>query len=189
MIRVWDMCKRKYHNYSYTTGAFTVVPPKDGSKLDPEREIINMDSLTPAIRDSILVKIGKDVTSAIGPAYQREHQSPLVDTVTKVDVGGGQDRPYYHNRFDPKVKEEVCKPNEKFPGRKYYQVCFSGSVQDLTYNRGICRMVFVKIWADTGTPFSITLGNGVVINFDGLDYRKIGVNVPYEDKNSSGPER
>lgn len=179
-IRVWDICTKQYCGLS--TGAFTVTPTKAGSKLDPEREIIDMDSFPKAIRDSLLVAIGKEVTLAIGPTYQREHQNPLVDTVTKVDVGGGQYRPYYHNRLNPRVKEEVCKPGEKFPGRKYYEVGFSGSVRDLTYNRRARDMVSVKIWADTGTPFSITLGNGVSINFDGMDYRKIGIYVPYEDQ-------
>lgn len=178
--RVWEMYTQEYDGCS--TGAFTVLPPKDGSKLDPDREIINMDTFPQVIRDSLLIKIAEEVTLAIGPTYQREHQYPLVDTVSKVNVGGGQYRPYYHNRCNPQVKEEICKPHEKFPGRKYYEVCFSGSVQDLTFNRGTWRMVHVKIWADTGTPFSITLGNGISINFDGFDYRKIGINVPYEDQ-------
>lgn len=153
---------------------------QSGLELDPQRKKVRLDSLVANTRDSLLLQLSKEAVLTIGPGYYREYQRPLTDSTTMVNVGQGEMKHYYQKYLPPKICSKTWKEHDKNKNRMYYEVnLYRNPLEDNLYNKEAAK---VKVWADTGDVFSIHFGNNVLVNFDGLDYRKMKEIVPYQDR-------
>lgn len=108
----------------------------------------SLDSISPKLRDSILIGIARDVVLKYGPAYYRDYKKPEITRKIyppKMLDSANVDRPYYIIAFyyDPEIEKEML------PCDYSYQVI---------------------VWADNWQPFCSTFGTGIggiVSNSDG----------------------
>jgi hypothetical protein len=102
----------------------------------------NLDSMPQEQRDSILIAKSKEIVLRYGPEYYREYKTPVIEE--------------YITSNDDFFKENV--------GRKIYSVIFPCDTTKEWLREGFA--VMARFWGDTGSPESITFGNGVGLHLD-----------------------
>ena len=122
----------------------------------------NLDSLSTAERDSLLIALAKEFVLKCGPDYYREYKEPVITKEKILPKGEGN-------------------PEGRYAGREYYNVTFlyDQSEEKLIYD--YCAQV--SILADTGYPYSVMFGNGMGRGFrENVDWRSIPVQpILYEE--------
>ena len=99
----------------------------------------NLDTMSVAKRDSLLISMAKEVVLKYGPDYYREDFPPVIE------------------RHSVPPKGEINKTGE-MAGRVYYHIIFlyDETKEQLSYPFA----ARVQVWADTGEPSSAFFGNG-----------------------------
>jgi hypothetical protein len=103
----------------------------------------NLDLLHQAQRDSFLIATAKEVVMKYGPGYYREYKAPIIRrgiAPNDAPVLGG-------------TMEDA--------GRIYYSILFLYDKSKEQLEQDFA--VGISIWENTGRPFSMTFGNGLMV--------------------------
>lgn len=116
------------------------------SLMGMSAQTVNLGKMNEKERNEYLVKLSKEVIKNFGPDYYR-------DLPPTIEEG----------------KNDYLKGKD-IEGREYYCVTFpydkTKEILDFPYS------AYVKIWKDTGEPFSVIFGNGWGRNFLQISYKE-----------------